>query len=433
MNQREKDLSILKKAGRRVDLNLAAVFIGLCLVPVGVWFLLEQPLFAHDSSFQVLFVAASLVEIMVWLCVFFALSSGKSWTRILYIAGLLALMAFTIWVMWQAFKVETGMLSYIVWSIFLLVKLLLLTRFATWLYKSFYAKIFFDHTLQVYGKEPEPQPKAKKQTVQKAVQQASQPVRQSQPVQVRPVQSQPVSSRPVSNQPADQTQVFQPVQEDSYKHNPDVSLPSPGISSSLSRASQTPSYQNTQQTPALQPSDLKGRIEDEVVLEKEAEPDFYSEDTPERQLPVKTITKYNRQAIRTAVTVYGEMILFPMIVHLFDGQFSTYDGRNLFALNLMSTLCILTAAIWTIAIFYMFLKEPGAVKIVKITTVGQVGIILLCLWMLYGYYTGSVTYSIWVYIKFIGLDIIRNVLLFYGIYPAYSLPVIEPDEEDEDE
>lgn len=142
-------------------------------------------------------------------------------------------------------------------------------------------------------------------------------------------------------------------------------------------------------------------------------------------------SRYPRIALRIAICVFGELILFPALVHIFQNNFVSIDNTNVFALNLMFTLSILTAAIWTPVIFFLYLKQPGVKKSIYISTLVQIVLIAFGGWMLWQFYKGeTITYSNKVFLYFIGLELIRYGILFFVIKPAFELEEIHKTNDD---
>lgn len=142
-------------------------------------------------------------------------------------------------------------------------------------------------------------------------------------------------------------------------------------------------------------------------------------------------SRYPRMAIKIAICVFGELILFPALVHIFKNSFVSIDNTHVFATNLMFTLSILTAAIWTPAIFFLYLKQPGVKKAVYLSTVVQ--LIALCFggWMLWQFHQGeTITYSNKVFLYFILLELVRYGILFFVIKPVFELDEIYKTNDD---
>lgn len=141
--------------------------------------------------------------------------------------------------------------------------------------------------------------------------------------------------------------------------------------------------------------------------------------------------RYPRIALHIAICIFGELILFPALVHIFQNHFVSIDNTNVFALNLMFTLSILTAAIWTPVIFFLYLKQPGVKKAIYLSTFVQIIFIGFGGWMLWQFHQSeTITYSNKVFLYFIGLELLRYGILFFVLKPAYNLEEIRKNNSD---
>ena len=215
-------------------------------------------------------------------------------------------------------------------------------------------------------------------------------------------------------------------QNDAYTNfgsRPDITSrakPAPAQNGSRNRqaANNAPAKSQPVRVAVKNPVDIEGNSHEEAAARRQKEKEN------RRQLS----SKYPRTAIRMAIVVYGELILFPLIVHLFQNNFVSIDNASVFALNLMFTLCILTGAIWTLPIFFLYLKQPGCKKILWFCVVAQIGVAVFGGMMLKGYYdSDTVRYSMKVFTLFLMLEVLRYGLLIVGIFPAFKLPEIKDD------
>lgn len=188
---------------------------------------------------------------------------------------------------------------------------------------------------------------------------------------------------------------------------------------------------NPVRIPVKAPVDIAGNPHEEALRRREQE----------KENRRKLSSRYPRMAIRIAAVVYGELILFPTIVHIFQDNFVSMDGKSVFALNLMFTLCILTAVLWTLPVFFLYLKQPGCKKIVWGAGVGQILIAAFGSWMLSRYGSNEdILYPAKVFTLFLILEVMRYGLLIVGVAPAFKLPEIHDshsgkdiDEDEDDE
>lgn len=184
--------------------------------------------------------------------------------------------------------------------------------------------------------------------------------------------------------------------------------------------------------PVKAPVDIAGNPHEEAMRRREQE----------KENRRKLSSRYPRMAIRIAIVVYGELMLFPTLVHIFQNNFVSIDNKSIFAVNLMFTLCILTAVLWTLPVFFLYLKQPGCKKMVWAAGIGQVLIAAFGGWMLSRYGSSeTVIYSAKVFTLFLILEVIRYGILVVGVAPAFKLPEIHDshsgkdigDEDEEDE
>ncbi len=97
----------------------------------------------------------------------------------------------------------------------------------------------------------------------------------------------------------------------------------------------------------------------------------------------------------------------------------------------MFTLSILTAAIWTPVIFFLYLKQPGVKKAIYLSTFVQIVFIGFGGWMLWQFHQSeTITYSNKVFLYFIGLELLRYGILFFVLKPAYNLEEIRKNNSD---
>ena len=566
MTQYQDDLRLLKKAKRRIQAVLILSYLVICLWPAGMYFLLSQPIFTRPDFFTVLYLLVTLVQMVVWMVIFFAISSGKSWTRHLVLLGCFLEIAFCGWLIYDL-TIHTSFIAvYLVWITLEMVKNFYLLWLYKWLRNSWWSRIFFDHVITLSeserqeqerqaAREQQARKKAAKARAQKEkanqeeayasrqnsysqqgsyaqpnssysqqagyrtqngspdgyrnVPQSSYP--QNQPQQgygngyssPYPANSQtsgygsqqtgysqysaqmqngygnpnypaqngaypsnenqvPLEGRPLNfdpstgqyydpytgqiiptGQPASwPTPDFQPGMSsangnyaqpnDPYSNfgsQPDITSrvkSAPAQSGSNSRQSQnnTPAKPQPVRVAVKNPVDIEGNSHEEAAARRQKEKEN------RRQLS----SKYPRMAIRMAIVVYGELILFPLIVHLFQNNFVSIDNTSVFALNLMFTLCILTGAIWTLPIFFLYLKQPGCKKILWFCVVAQIGVAIFGGMMLKGFYdSDTVNYSMKVFTLFLMLEVLRYGLLIVGIFPAFKLPEIKDSHSVSDE
>ena len=116
-------------------------------------------------------------------------------------------------------------------------------------------------------------------------------------------------------------------------------------------------------------------------------------------------------SIRLGIIIYGELMLFPILIQIFSNLFESLDMQKVFATKDIFMLCIFTAFIWTIPLFYMYYNQKATKKIIACCMLGEIIRIMLYLPKFMGYYKSN-EYSIRVFIFFVIVDIIRVAILF---------------------
>ncbi len=381
--QQQDDLKLLKKAGRKVARSLILTYIGLCLLKGGSCFVLTQPLFTLPENFLLVYLISMMIELAAWMAEFFFLSTGEKGSRAVYWILTACEFAFGFWVFAQMFSHPDAFLVYLVWFAFILAQCLFLCWFGGWLRHSWWASIFFDHVLVLDEED-----------------------RKHEERLARSRTSVPQISSQVSRQPQ---QTFTPVHQ-----------AAPSIHDNEAQPDFTSG-------PAPAPT---------VHLKPEAQPDLQMDPQlaarqkaqKEREEKRRISAAYPRMAIRLAIVVYGELILFPLIVHLFSNFFVSMDNSSSFAQSLMFTVCILSAVVWTIPIFFLYLKQPGVRKSLLAGLLLQLCVIAFEAFSLWGYSQNpDVQYATKVFIYFGALELVRYILLFIGAMPAFRLPEIRED------
>lgn len=165
-SQRKEDLRLLKAARRRVNTMLIVSLIAVCLYPAAMFFVLEQPLFTKPSFFALLYLGSMLVEMAVWICLFAWCSSGQPASRTVFRIAVLGEFAFGLYLLFDMFRQLDYVVVYLAWDILLLVKAAFLWWLCNWMYSNYWARIYFDHVLEV------PQSRRQEKAVQQAMAQA---------------------------------------------------------------------------------------------------------------------------------------------------------------------------------------------------------------------------------------------------------------------
>ena len=141
------------------------------------------------------------------------------------------------------------------------------------------------------------------------------------------------------------------------------------------------------------------------------EKEFEESDQEDEYVTEKAPMTLPQLSIRLGIIIYGELMLFPILIQIFSNLFESLDMQKVFATKDIFMLCIFTAFIWTIPLFYMYYNQKSTKKIIACCMLGEIIRILLYLPKFMGYYKSN-EYSIRVFIFFVIVDIIRVAILF---------------------
>ncbi|MDE5758468.1 MAG: hypothetical protein K2H85_07630, partial [Allobaculum sp.] len=156
MNQQiQDDLKLFKRAKRRVNAMLVFSYLLLGLWNVAIYFLITQPLFERPHSFLILYLTSMLAQMIVSMMIFFALSEGKPKLRILLILGILAQIGWCGFLVYDLVQAKSFILFYVIWIAMELVPVFYLLWLRGWLKNSWWARIFFDHVIELEDDEEE--------------------------------------------------------------------------------------------------------------------------------------------------------------------------------------------------------------------------------------------------------------------------------------
>lgn len=128
-------------------------------------------------------------------------------------------------------------------------------------------------------------------------------------------------------------------------------------------------------------------------------------------------------SVRLGIIVYGELILFPILIQIFSNLFESMDMQKVFATKDIFVLCIFTAFIWTIPLFYMYYNHKYTKKIIACCMLCEIIRILVYLPTFMKYYN-SHEYSIRVFVFFTLIDFIRLLILF-----VFAIHVLKSEQE----
>lgn len=388
---------------RRSRMKVLGVIIGYYLLTalgfIGGYFLLSVDFLPHPPALERTYLLSMLVQWFVMLGIFALFMTEKPWSRTVYWVFFgLEFLTFGLPV-WVFFQERTGLMVCLLWMALIAGKLFVLCSLGRWLNHSPSARVYFEKVLLVSSPEeaglsPQRQPSSAGQQPRQRTVPASRsgqrsssgsvrPAAQTAAAQTRPVQSRPVQSRPVQN------------------------------SGARTAARQSaPAYAGTPRGSVRRP-DYHGGIDHPGLLED------------------KSAKAYPRLALRLGAVVYGSLIFFPILVQIFQDMFVSIDNQQVFATRLVFTICIITAVLWTIPIFFLYLKEPFSKSCCWICLGLE---IIAAVWFgfqLYGYsHSESVQYAWQVFLYLIVLDAVRLSLLAWAVWPVFTLPAPQQDEDE---
>mgnify|MGYP000457867514 FL=1 len=169
------------------------------------------------------------------------------------------------------------------------------------------------------------------------------------------------------------------------------------------------------QTKNVDYNKIKEKYAKEMEQDEQDDEDEYETEKAPMTLP--------QLSIRLGIIIYGELILFPILIQIFSNLFESMDMQKVFATKDIFVLCIFTAFIWTIPLFYMYYNQKATKKIIACCMIGELIRILVYLPSLMKYYN-SHEYSIRVFIFFILIDIIRLLILL-----TFAIHVLKSEQE----
>lgn len=177
----------------------------------------------------------------------------------------------------------------------------------------------------------------------------------------------------------------------------------------------------TKKRPISQPKQKRPQyVQESTYIEEE-----YEEESQEKEPYTQP-----QISIRLGICVYASLMIFPIIVQIFSNFFSSYDLQSVFATKDMFMLCIFSALVWTIPVFYLYYDHPYAKRIVLICILLEALCILFYLPKFIGYYTAEdPKYPLRVFILFVIVDAIRYGVLLFSLKPLTQVTTTLKDEE----
>lgn len=121
-------------------------------------------------------------------------------------------------------------------------------------------------------------------------------------------------------------------------------------------------------------------------------------------------------SIRLGIAVYASLMVFPILVQIFSSFFVSNDLKTVFATKDIFILCIVSAVIWTIPIFFMYYNHPASKKILLGCLLAEGISIAAFLPRFIGYITSG-EYPLRVFILFILVDLLRYIILYIALRP----------------
>lgn len=398
----QDDIKLLKKAKRRIMSAFIMMYAMICLFFFAAYFILNQSFLPQSEFLDMTYITATVISSVTWLVVLFVIDTGRPASKYAYYGAAAAQSLFSLWLLWKVYQDPSAWLVWLIWALLMLAESYFLFRFGHWMFHSYYGKIFFDKTLMVYENEYPDAPYPPYQENQ-----ASYPEDEH--------------TRIYSANPAD---------SDAAVRRPDFGSPQMNHSGQAD-------YRTAAQKPYRQDPYTDYGYEEEYEDEK---PSVLSSvrDKAARHpwlagiflMDHKPLT-YPRAAIRLGVIVYAEMIIFPILMEVFGFLFKSANGKFSFATSIMFTMCIISAVIWTVPMFFLYLKQHGVRYMIYAGIGIEILVSLFYFSVLKGYYlnpTEDHVYHLSVFLWFALFDAIRYIILIWAIVPILRLPKPLPGE-----
>lgn len=387
---------------RRSRMKVLGVIIGYYLLTalgfIGGYFLLSVDFLPHPPALERTYLLSMLVQWFVMLGIFALFMTEKPWSRTVYWVFFgLEFLTFGLPV-WVFFQERTGLVVCLLWMALIAGKLFVLCSLGRWLNHSRSAKVYFEKVLLVSSPE-EAEPVPRQQPAQTRQSVPARGPRQAASAPRSAAASYPGSARPASQRASVHSQPVQnrPVQ------NGAVSGQVRGNASAYSASPRA----------SVRRPDYHGGVDHPGLLED------------------KSAKAYPKLALRLGAVVYGSLIFFPILVQIFQDMFVSTDNQQVFATRLVFTICIITAVLWTIPIFFLYLKEPFSKSCCWICLGLEVIAAIWFGFQLYGYnHSETVQYGWQVFLYLIVLDVVRLALLAWAVWPVFTLPAPRQDEDE---
>ncbi len=371
----QNDIRLLKKAKWKIMSSATIMYILICMFFFATYFILNQSFLPQSEFLDITYITATVISSIAWLLVLFVIDTGKHIAKSLFFMLIALQVVFSFWLLYKVYQDPSAWLVWLLWAILMLIETYFLFRFGRWIFNSFYGKIFFDKTLVIFEDQPLTHSSLKKSHT--------------------------------SNYTA----------ESSIGYEKSASTPSriPDFSSPDSY------YQNDNNPESGKNAENNDQLRHRIARNSWISGIFMTEYEP---------LTYPRAAIRLGAIVYGEMVLFPILTEVCNILFKSSNGKFTFATSIMFTMCIISAVIWTIPIFFLYLKQTGVKALIIIGIGIEVIIGISYFYVLRGYYLHPLedhVYRLSVFLWFAFFDSIRLLILQWAILPILKLAKPSPE------
>ncbi len=380
----QDDLRLLKKAKRRIMSALVLVYAMIFLFFFAAYFILNQSFLPQSEFLDQTYITAVVISAVAWLIVLFVIDTGRPAAKPVYYTMTALQTLFACWLIWRVYSDPSAWLVWLIWAVLMLAESYFLFRYGHWMFTSYYGRIFFEKTLMVYEQAPE--------SVQNATHDES--INQTRVYTA------------ASHQPSTSSGAYQ---QPDYAGG--AGFPSEKYQSGSPKLSQAVFEEDSQTSP------LRERIAAHPWIAG-----IFS-------MKHRPLT-YPRAAIRLGAVVYAELILFPILTEVFGFLFRSANGKFTFATSIIFTMCVISAVIWTVPIFFLYLKQNGFKALMAVGLGCEIISSVFYFFVLSRYYLQPMedhVYRLSVFLWFALFDAIRYLILIWAILPIMKLPRINQE------
>ncbi|WP_304683477.1 hypothetical protein [Ileibacterium valens] len=358
----------------------------ICLFFFAAYFVLNQSFLPQSEFLDMIYITSTVISSIAWLLVVFVIDTGKPAAKTVFYAMSALQGAFSFWLLYKVYSDPAAWIVWLIWAILMLIETYFLFRFGRWMFTSYYGKIFFDKTLVVY-------------------------------------EDSDMNERPVSN-PGRVSNSYSYNQPDRQSEKSQREFQSPNAASVRVPDFSSPDarYQAEYDYGPKENSQSQSRVRNRLAKHPWLAGIFMLDHEP---------LTYPKAAVRLGVIVYGEMVLFPILTEVCSILFKSANGKFTFATSIMFTLCIISAVIWTIPMFFLYLKQTGVKALIVIGIGIEVIVGISYFYVLRGYYIHPLedhVYRLSVFLWFALFDGIRLLILLWAILPILKIPRPTPEE-----